>query len=499
MSQQILAIDQGTTGTTCLVVQMGDAEKGRATELLGRGVAELPQHFPHPGWVEHDLGEIWTSTCKAIGAAIKDSGTKASAIAGIGITNQRETTGVWDALGEPVHRAIVWQDRRTADRCKALVEAGHIELVRTRTGLVIDPYFSGTKLAWLLDEVPMLRQRAEQGEIRFGTVDTWLVWKLTGGEVHITDATNASRTLLFDIRRNAWDPELCGIIGNVPDKMLPEVKSSSEVYGKTKGLEVLPDGIPIAGIAGDQQAALFGQACFEVGMAKCTYGTGAFVLVNIGDKPVLSKRGLLTTIAWRLGSTNTYAIEGSTFIAGAVVQWMRDGLGFFENSAEVEKLAAEVDDTGGVVLVPALTGLGAPHWRPDARGIITGLTRGTTRSHLARAALEGIALQIYDLFDAMRQDTGSDLKILRVDGGASANNLLMQFQADVLGIEIHRPAVLETTAMGSAYLAALGVGMFSDVQEVARSWKLDQTFTPKMSADEIEAHVGLWHDAVAKA
>ncbi|MBI5509516.1 MAG: glycerol kinase GlpK [Deltaproteobacteria bacterium] len=497
MSDCILAIDQGTTGTTCLVVRMGKAAPGAT--VLGRGYAEFPQHFPEPGWVEHDLEEIWTSTGTAIAGALAAAKVRGADLCAIGITNQRETSGVWDARGQPLCRAIVWQDRRTASRCLALKEAGHEELVRSRTGLVLDPYFSGTKLAWLLDEVPLLRQRADEGEIKFGTIDTWLTYRLTGGAVHVTDATNAARTLLFDIRRTAWDDELCGIIGQIPRAMLPEVRSSSEVYGKTKGVGILPDGIPIAGIAGDQQAALFGQACFEPGMAKCTYGTGAFALVNTGGKPVTSHRGLLTTIAWRLGTHNTYAVEGSTFIAGAVVQWLRDGLQFFTSSAEIEALARQVQDTAGVVLVPALTGLGAPYWRPEARGLIAGLTRGTTRAHIARAALEGIALQIYDLFDAMRQDTGSALRVLRVDGGASANDLLMQLQADLLGVEIHRPTVLDTTALGAAFLAALGVGLFADTQDIAKVWKLDKTYTPTMSDAGVKEHVARWHAAVAKA
>ena len=497
MSDKILAIDQGTTGSTCLVVGMGTS--GSGATILGRGYSEFPQHFPEPGLVEHDLEEIWAATLKAIRGALEAAKVKPANIAAIGITNQRETSGVWDEKGQPLHHAIVWQDRRTADRCRALREAGHEELVRSRTGLVLDPYFSGTKVAWLLDNVPMLRQRAERGEIRFGTIDTWLTYKLTAGAVHVTDATNASRTMLFDIRRATWDDELCGIIGQIPRRMLPQVRSSSEVFGKTRGVGVLPDGIPISGIAGDQQAALFGQACFEPGMAKCTYGTGAFALINTGQKPVTSHRGLLTTIAWRLGNTNTYAIEGSTFVAGAIVQWLRDGLEFFEDSAEIEALAKQVTDTGGVVLVPALTGLGAPHWRPEARGIITGITRGTTRAHIARAALEGIAFQVHDLLDAMRQDTGSALRVLRVDGGASANDLLMQFQADILGIEIHRPEVLDTTALGAAFLAALGIGMFSDMDAVAKAWKLNRAYRPTMTDAAAKEHLARWDESVAKA
>ncbi len=494
MPERILAIDQGTTGTTCLIIEVG----ARGVRVVGRGYAEIPQHFPRPGWVEHDLDEIWQSTLAATRQVLRVTKTKGRDLKAIGITNQRETTGVWDAKGKPLHRAIVWQDRRTAERCDALKAAGHGDLVRRRTGLVIDPYFSGTKLGWLLSESPALRQAARAGGARFGTVDTWLVWKLTGG-AHVTDATNASRTLLFDIVATKWDDELCALLGDIPRAMLPEVRPSSGIFGHTKGLKLLPDGIPIAGIAGDQQAALFGQACFEPGMAKCTYGTGAFALVNIGDQPVWSTHGLVTTIAWRLGDRTTYAIEGSAFVAGAVVQWLRDGLAFFKSSGQVEELARQVEDSGGVVFVPALTGLGAPHWRPGARGLISGLTRGTTRAHLARAALEGIAFQIYDLLEAMRRDTESELKALRVDGGASANELLMQFQADILGVEIHRPKVLDTTALGAAYLAALGVGLFSDTKAVAAAWRLDKVYKPRMDARRADREMERWRRAVTKA
>ncbi len=494
MAQHILAIDQGTTGSTCLLVRAADD----GLTVVGRHGVEFPQHFPKPGWVEHDLSEIWQATEQAISGALAAAGVDAKSIAAIGITNQRETTGLWDAASRPAHHAIVWQDRRTAERCMALREAGHGPLIKSRTGLVIDPYFSGTKIAWLLEQVPGLRERANKGELRFGTIDTWLVWKLTSGTTHITDVSNASRTLLFDIHRQRWDDELCGLLGEVPQSLLPEVHDSCEVYGKTRGLAVLPDGIPIAGIAGDQQAALFGQACFAPGAAKCTYGTGAFALVSTGTTAVPSEHGLLTTIAWRLRGETTYALEGSTFIAGAIVQWLRDGLGFFGSSAEIEALAQSVPDTGGVVLVPALTGLGAPHWRPEARGAIFGLTRGTTRAHIARAALEGVALQIHDLLGAMRADSKQPLTILRVDGGASANALLMQFQADVLGVEIHRPRVLETTAFGAACLAGLGVGIFSDLDEVAKAWRLDRSFKPNMPAAAVREHVARWQAAVAK-
>ncbi len=489
MSDLILAIDQGTTGTTCLVVQAG--KQGLA--VRGRGYAEIPQHFPKPGWVEHDLDAIWRSVEHAARAALEVARAQPKDLAAIGITNQRETTGLWDKQGAPVARAIVWQDRRTADTCRALKQ--HEPLVKRKTGLVLDPYFSGTKLAWLLQNVPA----AKQPDLLFGTIDTWLVYKLTGGAVHATDATNASRTLLYDIRRGAWDDELCALLGGIPKSLLPEVRGSSEVIGKTRGAGFLPDGVPITGIAGDQQAALFGQACFVPGMAKCTYGTGAFALVNTGKTFVPSERGLITTIAWRLGGETTYALEGSTFVAGAVVQWLRDGLGFVKSSEEIEALAAQVPDAGGVTVVPALTGLGAPHWRPDARGLISGITRGTTRAHVARAALEGIAMQVWELLEVMRQESGQPLSLLRVDGGAAANGLLMQFQADMLGVPIHRPQNLETTAFGAASLAALGVGMFSDLGEVGRAWQLDRAFEPAMQDAERRRHVESWRAAVAKA
>ncbi len=495
MSDLILAIDQGTTGSTCLVVRAGDD----GLSILGRGYDELPQHFPKPGWVEHDLDEIWSSVERAAAAALRAAGVHGRDLAAIGITNQRETTGVWDSRGRPLSRAIVWQDRRTAERCQALKRGGHEKLVRKRTGLVLDPYFSGTKLAWLLDEHEGSRARAKRGELRFGTIDTWLTYKLTAGQAHVTDASNASRTLLYDIHRGAWDDDLLELIGKIPKGLLPEVVASSAVYGRTQGLSVLPDGIPIAGMAGDQQAALFGQACFAPGMAKCTYGTGAFALVNTGKQAMPSKRGLVTTVAWRLGDTTTYALEGSTFIAGAIVQWLRDGLGIIGSSSEVEALAASVPDSGGVTVVPALSGLGAPHWRPEARGLISGLTRGTTKAHLARAALEGIGLQISDLLGAMREDSRKPLRVLRVDGGASANSLLMQFQADVLQTEIHRPKTLETTAFGAACLAALGVGLFSDLAEVSRAWKLERAFTPKMHKKEVREHLTRWQAAVQRA
>ncbi|MEZ4271958.1 MAG: glycerol kinase GlpK [Myxococcota bacterium] len=496
MSERLLAIDQGTTGTTCLVVEIGADQKPR---VLGRGYREFPQHFPQPGWVEHDLQEIWDATLGAMEDVFAASGCRPEAIAGIGITNQRETTGVWNREGEPSYHALVWQDRRTSEQCEALKRAGHEARIRRQTGLVIDPYFSGTKLHWLLSHVDGLQERAKKRDVCFGTIDTWLVFKLTAGAAHITDATNASRTMLYDIHESRWDFDLCQILGDIPLGILPEVRSCAEVYGKTRGVPGLPDDIPIAGIAGDQHAALFGQACFEPGMAKCTYGTGAFALVNTGDQAIASNHGLLTTIAWRLGDTTHYALEGSAFIAGAIVQWLRDGLQFFKDSAEIENLAASVADTGGVTLVPALTGLGAPYWRPEARGLLCGLTRGTTRAHVARAALEGIALQIVDLLRAREQDYGAPIKLMRVDGGAAANDLLMQFQADLLDVQIHRPQILDTTALGAAYLAAFGIGLLTQPAQVTRHWALDKAYEPTMSRREADAHMQRWHKAVALA
>ncbi len=494
MTRHVLSIDQGTTGTTCLVLQFGDG----AARVVGRGYAELPQYFPQPGWVEHDLEEIWQSALTAMSAALAAARLQGRAIDAIGITNQRETTGIWDARGVPQYRAIVWQDRRTSDHCEKLTQQGHASTVRERTGLIIDPYFSGTKIAWMLDHVEGLRARAVAGELRFGTVDSWLVWKLTGGRAHVTDASNASRTLLYDIHRGRWDSELCALFGDIPEKLLPQVRPSSERYGETRGVGVLPDGIPLTGMAGDQQSALFGQACLEPGMAKCTYGTGAFVLVNTGTTAVVTDR-LVTTVAWQLGDVTTYALEGSAFVAGAAVQWLRDGLKMFVSAADVETLAREVPDSGGVIVVPAFTGLGAPYWRPDARGLITGLTRGSTRAHIARAALEGIAFQVFDLLDTMRRDWGHPLRDLRVDGGAAANELLMGFQADLLGLTIRRPTVLDTTALGAGLLAALGAGIFSDLRDIGHAWQLERSFEPRVPTDAMRAHIERWHAAIAKA
>lgn len=490
-NRYLLAIDQGTTGSTALAVSL-DAT------VIARANCEFPQHFPRPSWVEHEPEEILDSVRKAIRDVLASSGLDPRDCIGIGITNQRETTLLWErASGRTVHRAIVWQDRRTSERCAELKQRGLEALFRERTGLVLDPYFSGTKLEWLLDHVPEARRRAEAGELAFGTVDSFLVHRMTGG-LHITDVTNASRTLMFDVRRLVWDDELLGHL-RIPRRVLPEVRSSSEVYGHTKGFDPLPDGIPIAGIAGDQHAALFGQACFEVGAAKCTYGTGAFLLINTGDKPVRSKHGLLTTVAWKIGNTTEYVLEGSAFIAGAAVQWLRDGLGLIQSASEIEALASSVESAGDVVFVPALAGLGAPYWDPDARGLICGITRDTTRAHIARATLEGIAFQVADLAHAMEADMGRPLGKLRVDGGASQNRMLMQFQGDIMGIEVERPVCVETTGLGAAYLAGLAVGAFESRAAIAKAHRIDWSYKPTMSLERRNAHKVRWARAVARA
>ena len=480
----VLALDQGTTSSRAIVFD----ENGGMCAVAQK---EFRQIFPQPGWVEHDADEIWSTQLGVAVEAVAQAGLKNSDIAAIGITNQRETTVVWDRrTSKPICNAIVWQDRRTADRCRALKAAGHEQLFRERTGLVLDPYFSGTKLAWILDTVPDARARAEKGELAFGTVDSWLVWKLTDGQAHVTDPSNASRTLLFNIQTGEWDSELLKIL-NVPRSLLPDVRSSSEVYGQMKG-------IPIAGIAGDQQAALFGQLCTEPGLAKNTYGTGCFMLMNTGTRLVTSKNQLLTTVAWRLGNRTEYALEGSVFVAGAVVQWLRDSLGIIKTSADVEALAKSVPDSGGVYFVPAFVGLGAPHWDPYARGSIVGLTRGSTAAHIARAALESISFQTADVMQAMQADSGIQLKELRVDGGASRNDLLMQFQADALGIPVIRPAVSETTAWGAACLAGLATGVWSNPRDLAKCWKADKSFTPQNSSRE-QGRLAEWRRAVDRA
>jgi glycerol kinase len=490
----VLALDQGTTGSTALVVD-------RFGSVTGRGYAELTQHYPHPGWVEHDPEEIWQCSLDAMRAALADADLDAGAIAAVGITNQRETTVLWErGSGRPVHPAIVWQDRRTADQCRSLYQDGRSTDIRTRTGLVIDPYFSATKIAWLLDHGAGLRARAERGEIAFGTIDTWLLWKLSGGAVHATDVSNASRTLLFNIHDLAWDETLLDLF-RIPAAILPAVQASSRVYAQTaSGLFPGNPPIPLAGIAGDQQAALFGQACFDPGQAKCTTGTGSFILMNIGTKPVTSRHDLLTTIAWQLGDAPVeYAIEGAVFVTGAAVQWLRDGLGVIAGAAETEALAASLAGNDDVYFVPALTGLGAPHWDAYARGTILGLTRGTTRAHLVRATLESIAYQSRDVIQAMQRDSGVALAELRCDGGAAANGFLMQFQADLLGVPVLVPEVTETTALGAAMLAGLAVGLWRDQDEIAANWRLGRRYWPGMEADRRQRLYQRWLQAVERA
>ncbi len=487
----VLAVDQGTTSTRAVLL---DAK----LKVVGAGQKEFTQHFPKPGWVEHSLTEIWETTEWCIARALRAAGVKGTQVAAIGITNQRETSGLWTREGKPLARAIVWQDRRTADFCAELKARGEEARVRQATGLVLDPYFSGTKLKWLLDTVPGARRKAEAGEVLFGTIDTWLVFKLTGHEAHVTDVSNASRTLLLNLATLQWDESLLQLF-SVPAAVLPKVCSSAEVYGVTRGLKCLPDGIPVSGMAGDQQAALFGQACFRPGESKCTYGTGAFLLMNVGDRPVESKSGLLTTVGWKVGGEVTYALEGSSFIAGAAVQWLRDGLGLIKHAADVEALARTVKDTGDVVFVPALAGLGAPHWRPEARGLFAGLDRSTTKGHLARAVLEGIALQIQDLADAMKLDSGRDIPAFKVDGGAVKNDLLMQYQADILGTNVVRPRNHETTALGAAFLGGLGVGFWKSKDDITKAWKADKVFKPKMAAGVRARHLAKWRDAVKRA
>jgi glycerol kinase len=487
----ILALDQGTTSSRAIVF-------GHDGSILALAQQEFRQIFPQAGWVEHDPREIWKTQLDTARAALAKAGLKAGDVDAIGITNQRETTVIWDRrTGEPIHNAIVWQDRRTAGFCDQLKAAGHGPYIQVHSGLVIDAYFSGSKVRWLLDHVPGARERAQRGELAFGTIDSWLVWNLTGGASHLTDVTNASRTMLLNLRTEDWDPELLRILG-VPPEILPEVHPSSEVYAETApGVFDAP--IRIAGIAGDQQAALFGQNCFSRGLAKNTYGTGCFMLMNIGEEPMVSKNQLITTIAWQEGGRTDFALEGSVFIGGAVVQWLRDGLGIVKSSAEVEQLAASVPDCGGVYLVPAFAGLGAPHWDQYARGTITGITRGTTAGHLARAALEGIAFQVADVLTVMNEDSGIAINELRVDGGACANNLLMQFQADILQVPVARPKVIETTALGAAYLAGLATGFWKSRAEVSGAWQCDRIFTPELSADAAAHRRTRWREALARA
>ncbi len=485
----ILALDQGTTSSRAIVFN----SKG---DIIGTAQKEFKQIYPQAGWVEHDGNEIWSTQAGVAAEAITGAGLNGNNIAAIGITNQRETTLIWDRkTGKPVYNAIVWQDRRTSDYCDKLKKDGKIStMIRAKTGLLLDSYFSGTKIKWILDHVEGVRERAERGELAFGTMDTWLIWNFTRGEVHVTDVTNASRTMIYNIHTLEWDKELLELF-NIPESLLPEVKSSSEVYGHTK-TTIFASKVPIAGIAGDQQAALFGQRCIESGMVKNTYGTGCFMVMNTGEQPIESKNNLLTTIGWQVDGKVTYALEGSIFIAGAVVQWLRDELGLIRKSADIEKLASSVSDNDGVYLVPAFAGLGAPHWDQHARGTIVGLTRGSNAGHIARAALEGIAYQALDVLNSMEADSGIEIKELRVDGGATANNLLMQFQADLLQAPVIRPKILETTALGAAYLAGLAVGYWKDHDEINQQWKEDHRFNPTMNDDEAFKLIKGWNRAL---
>lgn len=486
----ILALDQGTSSSRAIVFD----HEGR---ICATAQKEFPQHFPKPGWVEHDPKDIWSSEASVIAEAITSMGINGLNIAGIGITNQRETTIVWDAeTGEPVYNAIVWQDRRTSEYCDSLKEQNLTGFIREKTGLIIDAYFSATKIRWILENVPGARARAEAGKLRFGTVDTWLLWNLTRGECHMTDVSNASRTMLFNIHTLNWDEDLMKLFG-IPMSMLPEVHSSSEIYGYTK-TTIFAHKVPVAGIAGDQQAALFGQMCTTPGSVKNTYGTGCFLLMNSGTKPITSSHNLLTTIAWKIGDTVNYALEGSIFVGGSVVQWLRDGLGIIKSSSEIESLAMTVPDNGGVYFVPALTGLGAPYWDQYAKGTICGLTRGTTAAHIARAALEGIAFETMDIVNAMEHDAGIKLAELKVDGGASRNNLMMQFQADILGTKVIRPKITETTAMGACYLAGLATGYWGSLDDIKRQWNADKVFEPLAPAEKVLKLKEGWANAISR-
>ena len=488
MSQYILALDQGTSSSRAIVFD-------HEGNICSTAQMEFTQYFPKPGWVEHDPMEIWSSEAAVIAEAISKIGINGKNIAAIGITNQRETTIVWDAeTGMPVYNAIVWQDRRTSEFCDSMKVQGLVDKIREKTGLIIDAYFSGTKIKWILDNVPGAREKAEAGKLRFGTVDSWLVWQLTRGEVHVTDVSNASRTMLFNINTLQWDTELLELLG-VPASMMPRVCSSSEVYGHTK-TTIFAHEVPIAGMAGDQQAALFGQMCTTPGSVKNTYGTGCFLLMNTGDKPILSRNNLLTTVAWKIGDKVNYALEGSIFVGGSVVQWLRDGLGIIRSSSEIEALASTVPDNGGVYFVPALTGMGAPYWDQYAHGVICGITRGTTAAHIARAALEGIAFQTMDIVSAMERDAGVRLAELKVDGGASRDDLMMQFQADILDTAVIRPKVTETTAMGACYLAGLAVGYWQSLDEIKQQWQAERIFKP--SGKDVSAVKEGWKDAISR-
>ena len=488
----IMSIDQGTTSSRAVLFN----HKGKIVETAQQ---EFEQFFPKPGWVEHDANEIWTSVLACMAGVLRKADVEPSQIAGIGITNQRETAVVWDRnTGKPIYKAIVWQSRQTADICGELKAQGHEELFRKKTGLLIDAYFSGTKVKWILDNVEGAREKADNGDLMFGTIDTWLVYKLSGGAAHVTDYSNASRTLMYNIYDLEWDEELLDIL-DVPKSMLPEVRQSSEVYANTVDYHFFGYEVPIAGIAGDQQAALFGQACFEKGMAKNTYGTGCFMLMNTGEEGVVSDHGLLTTLAWGIDGKVEYALEGSIFVAGSAIQWLRDGLKILDNAPESERYATSVDSTDGVYMVPAFVGLGTPYWDTDARGAVFGLTRGTTKAHFIRATLESLAYQTKDVVDVMIEDAGIELKTLRVDGGAVSNDFLMQFQSDILDVPVERPVVQETTALGAAYLAGLAVGFWESKEEIAKQWQIDKTFTSEMSAEQSEKLYDGWKQAVAAA
>jgi glycerol kinase len=490
MSNFILALDQGTTSSRAIIYN-------KDAQPIASAQKEFEQLFPKPGWVEHNPIEIWESQLDVAKEAIKKAGIKPNQIAGIGITNQRETTVVWNRItGEPIYNAIVWQDRRTSEYCSELIGSGYTEMFSNKTGLLIDAYFSGSKLNWILNNVEGTKELVNKGELAFGTIDSWLIWNLTNGKSHITDVSNASRTLLFNIQSLEWDSELLDIL-EVPYSLLPQVTESSGNLAITDET-VFGTPIPIAGIAGDQQSALFGQMCIELGMAKCTYGTGCFLMMNIGDKPIPSKNRLLTTIGWKIEGKTTYALEGSVFMGGATIQWLRDGLKFFRDSAESETLATSIDSTDGVVVVPALTGLGAPHWNSDARGTIVGITRGTTNAHITRAALESICYQVNDVLATMSKDRGTPIQQLRVDGGATANNFMVQFQSDISCIEVDRPTNLETTALGAAYLAGLGVDIWK-IEQLQSKWKIDRTFKPTMSEEDAKSHNSLWLKAVERS
>lgn len=487
----ILSLDQGTTSSRAILFNEGG-------EMMSSAQKEFKQYYPKPGWVEHDPAEIWNTQLEVARAAIEKLGISAENVAAIGITNQRETTILWDKRnGKPVHNAIVWQCRRTAPYCDSLKEAGWADKIREKTGLLIDAYFSATKIRWILQNVPAAKELAKSGNLLFGTIDTWLIWNLTGGQVHATDYSNASRTMLFNIHTLEWDKEILELL-EIPASILPEVRPSSGVFGNTLPL-LFGAAIPVAGVAGDQQAALFGQACFSPGTAKNTYGTGGFLLMNTGDEPVSSKNGLVTTIAWGLGGKITYALEGSIFVAGAAIQWLRDELKLISSAGETECLCKEVPDTCGVYLVPAFVGLGAPYWDPYARGVLTGLTRGANRSHIVRATVESMAYQTYDVLHAMEQDAGIPLAELRVDGGAAANSFLLQFQSDITGVPVLRPSTLETTALGAAYLAGLAVGYWDDLTEIRRNWQVSAAFNPELSQEKAEEKVNGWHHAVKQA